>query len=160
MQALLAPLLAAGGGAAAAGTAATFAATALQAGSAIAGGIGAYSQAQGVKKAAEINSFIGRTRAIQTDVSAREGLNSELATIRSTLAANGQRPGVGTAAVFDELRSVRGRERRIEFGNEMQGAADSRMQGQNAGREGGFALAGGLLKAGPSLFDLFQLRKR
>lgn len=153
MQAFLAPLLAGK-------TVATTAATVLSAGSAIAGGIGAYGEAQGAKQAAQVNSYIGRTRAMQTDVSAREGLASELATIRSTLATNGQKPNVGTAAVMDELRSVRGKERRIEFGSQMQASADFRTQGKNAGRAGGFALAGGLLKAGPSLFDLYELKKK
>lgn len=152
MMAALAPLLAGG-------AAATTAATALSAGTAIMGGMSAYSQAQGQKKAAEVNSYIGKTRAGQTDVSARQGLNDELATIRTTLAANGQPRNVGTGAVMDELRSVRGRERRIEFGNQMQTAADYRTQAKNAGRAGTFALGSGLLKAGPSLFDLYQLRK-
>ena len=152
MQALLAPMLAAG-------TASTGAALALQAGTAVMGGLAGMSQAQGEKQAAQINSYIGRTRAMQTDVSAREGLSSELATIRSTLASNGQRMNVGTQEVMGELRSVRSRERRIEFGNQMQASADFRTEAKNAGRAGGFALAGGLLKAGPSLFDLNQLRK-
>lgn len=157
MMAALAPMLA---GATAAGTAATTAATALSAGSAIAGGLADFGAAQGAKQAAEINAYIGRTRAMQTDVSARQGLNDELATIRTTLAANGQRQNVGTAAVMNELRGVRGRERRIEFGNQMQAAADYKTQARNAGRQGTFALGSGFLKAGPSLFDLYDLKKK
>jgi|GEM_PF-2345697 len=159
MQALVAPMISALAGPVAAGTAATTAATALQMGAAVAGGVGAMADAKGQAEAAKVNAFIGRTRAMQTDVSARQGLDSELATIRATLGANGQRPGVGTAAVMDTLRSVRARDRRIEFGNQMQLSADYRTQGRNAGRLGGYALAGGLLKAGPSLFDLYELRK-
>lgn len=150
--ALLAPIL---GGAATATTAATV----LSAGTAIMGGVSAYSAAQGEKQAAEVNSFIGVTRARQTDVSAKEGLSSELATIRATFGANQQRQNAGTAAVTDELRSVRSRERRVEFGNRMQEAANFKTKARNAGRTGGYALAGGVLKAGPSLFDLYELKK-
>lgn len=159
MQAAIAPILAglAGPTAVAAGTAATTAATTLQIGSAVLGGFGAMRAAQGAKQEAEINSYIGRTRAMQTDQSAREGLNDELATIRATLGANGQRPNVGTAAIFDELRATRGRDRRIAFGNEMQTAGSFARQAQ--AQRPGMALAGGLLKAGPSLFDLYELRR-
>jgi len=156
MQAVI-PLLA-GSGAVAAGTAATTAATMFSAAAPILGGIGAASAAAGQKQDAKINAFIGKTRAIQTDTTAREGLNSELATIRSTLSANGQGMNVGTNELFKELRGVRGRERRIEFGNEMaNSAAYSR---QAAAIKPGMELAGGLLKAGPSLFDLYELRKQ
>lgn len=133
----------------------------LSAGSAVAGGIGAYGEAQGQKQLAENNAYIGRTRAIQTDVTARDGLEAELGTLRATLAGNGQRPTVGTQAVFDELRSVRSRDRRIEYGNRMQEAAQYRMQAKNAGKAGTSALLGGLVKAGPSLFDAYDIyRKR
>lgn len=132
----------------------------LSAGSAVAGGIGAYGAAQGEKQMAENNAYIGRTRAIQTDVSAREGLNAELGTLRATLAANGQRATVGTQGVFDELRKVRSRDRRIEYGNRMSEAAGFRMQAKNAGKAGTQALLGGLIKAGPSLFEAYDVYKK
>ena len=132
----------------------------LSAGTSIAGGIGAYGKAQGEKQMAENNAYIGRTRAIQTDVSARDGLNAELGTLRATLAGNGQRPTVGTQGVFDELRKVRSRDRRIEYGNRMQEAADYRMQAKNAGKAGGAALLGGFMKAGPSLFEAYDVYKK
>lgn len=132
----------------------------LSAGGSIAGGLAAHGKAQGEKQMAENNAYIGRTRAIQTDVSAREGLNAELGTLRATLAANGQRPTVGTQGVFDELRKVRSRDRRIEYGNRMQEAADYRMQAKNAGKAGTAALLGGLIKAGPSMFEAYDVYKK
>lgn len=153
MEALIAPALAAGG-------TATGGALLAKAAGPILGGIGAYSEAQGVKQQAEINSFIGRTRAIQTDEAARSGLESELAAMRNTFAANGQTPGVGTFEIMKELRKTRGQERRIAFGNRMQEAADYRLAAKNAGSEGKFALLGGIAKAGPSLFDFYDYARR
>lgn len=155
MQALLAPVLAAGGAAA---TTATTATLALQAGSAILGGVASAQQASAQKEQAKINSYIGRTRAIQTDVSARQGLESELGTMRAALAANGQRQNVGTAEVFKELKSTRARERRIEFGNQMQTAADYSAEARAINPS--MSIIGGALKAGPSLFDLYELKRR
>lgn len=128
--------------------------------SGVAGGVAAYSSAKGQKEQAERNAYVGRTRALQTDVSARQGLESELATMRSVMGVNGQKQNVGTAAISDELRNTRGRERRIEFGNRNTEAADFRTQAANAGSAARSGLLGGLLKAGPSLFDLYQLRKK
>lgn len=152
----LAPLA----GAAAGGTAISTFATIASAASPILGGLAASSAAKGEKMRADNNAFIGKTRAIQTNASAREGLNSELGTLRATLAANGQRPGVGTDVIFSELRRVSNRDRRVEFANEMAGAADWRMAGQNAAAKGRGDLLGGLVQAGPSLLDLYQLRTR
>lgn len=129
----------------------------MQAASGIATGIGDYQQGKAQQEQGEINAFIGRTRAMQADTTAREGLSDELATLRATLGAGGA--NVGTASFFDELRRVRGQERRIAYGNRMQEAAGYQQQGQAAGRAGAFGLAGGLAKAGPSLFDLYQLRR-
>ncbi len=126
----------------------------------VAQGIAGYQQAQGEKQRAETNAYIGRTRAVQTNVNAREGLNEELATMRATFATNAQKPGVGTMEVFDELRRVRSRERRVEFGNQMAQAADWKMAAKNAGAAGSSALLGGFLKAGPSLFDLYEYNKK
>lgn len=123
-------------------------------------GVSGYQQAKGEKQRAETNAYIGRTRAIQTNVQAREGLNSELGTLRATFAANGQRPGVGTDVIFNELRRTSNRDRRIEFGNEMAGVADQKMAAANAGAAGRGALLGGIIKAGPDLFDIYSNRKK
>lgn len=130
-----------------------------QAGSSIFGGLAGAAEAKGEKKRAEINAYIGRTRAIQTDTDARVGLNDELATMRAALAANGQRQNVGTMALFDELRRQRGRERRVEVGNRMSEVADWKMAGKNASAKASGAMFGGLIKAGPSLFDLYNYKK-
>jgi hypothetical protein len=132
----------------------------LKAGSAIATGVSGFAAAQGEKKNAEINSYIGRTRAIQTDAAARSGLNDELGGIRTVLGANGQPPGVGTFEVIKELRETRDRERAVEFGNRTQEAAAFSRDAKAAGGRAFGALIGGGLKAGPSLFDLYDYRKR
>jgi hypothetical protein len=164
MQALLAPILAGGAGAAAAGAgvAATAAAItpmtlALGAIGPIAQGMSAMNQAKSAKEQAKVNSFIGVTRARQTDTAAREGLNSELSNVRAVLSANGQRPNVGTMGIFDELRASRETARRVGFNNEMQGAAGYKAQAGSI--KPGMGLASGLIKAGPSLFDLYQWGK-
>lgn len=137
----------------------TSAATFMQVAAPIASGAFGLMQAQGEKERAQVNAYIGRTRAIQTDVSARSGMESELGAMRNVMAANQQRPNVGTAEIFNDLRNVRGRERRIEFGNRMSEAADWRMQGRAAAGRGAAAMFGGLIKAGPSLMDLYELRR-
>lgn len=156
MQALVAPIAGAIGGAAGVAAPATTLATALQAGGAIFSGVAGMQQASAAKEQAKINAYIGQTRAAQTDTAARDGMNTELASMRNTLAAMGQRPGVGTFEIFQELRRERGRERRIEFGNAMSQAADYRNQARAI--KPGYALAGGFIKAGPSLFDLYDMR--
>jgi hypothetical protein len=136
------------------------AATGLSALTSIAGGFAAAGQAAGEKERAEINAHIGRTRAMQSDVNARTDLASELGTLRSTLSANGQGMNVGSMEVMKDLRGVRSRERRIEFGNQMQQAADWRMEAKNAGAKRTGALLGGLINAGPDMLDLYQLKRR
>lgn len=130
-----------------------------QAGGVIFSGMAGAAQAKGEKQRAEINAYIGRTRANQADTDARLGLEDELSTLRATMAANGQRPGVGMMDIFNELRRTRGRERRVEVGNRMAEAADWKMAAKNAGNAATWSPIGGLFKAGPSLFDLYQLKK-
>ncbi len=153
MQAALAPILA--GGAGAATTGALLAASAVP----IFQGLTGRAEAKGEQRRAAANAEVGRTRANQTDTTAREGLNSELATLRTTLAGNGQPMNTGTAAIFSELRRVRGRERRIETGARNQEAADWSMAARNAGATGRNALLGGFIKAAPNMFDLYQTRR-
>jgi len=141
------------GGAASAGTALSVIAP-------LASGFAAAGQAAGEKQRAENNAFIGRTRAMQSDVNARTDLASELGTLRSTLAANAQGMNVGTMEVMNDLREVRSRERRIEFGNQMQEAADWRMEAKNAGRRRTGAILGGLIEAGPGMLDIYQMKRR
>lgn len=130
-----------------------------QAAGSIFGGMAGAAEAKGEKKRAETNAFIGRTRAIQSNLDARMGLEDELSTMRATMAANHQSPNVGTMELFNELRSQRGRERRIDVGNRMAEAADWKMAGKNAAAKGRSAMIGGFIKAGPSLFDIYQLKK-
>lgn len=127
----------------------------LKAGSAAVGGVSAFSEAQASKEASEINAFIGRTRAMQSDTSARQGLESELGNMRAVLGANADRPSVGTIEIMNDLRENRNRERRITFGNAMQQAYGFQRQAAGYGAQGTADLALGLLKAGPSIFDLF-----
>ncbi len=131
-----------------------------QAAGSIFSGVAGYQQAKGEKQRAEINAYIGRTRANQADTDARVGLEDELSNLRATMAANGQRPGVGTMDIYNELRRTRGRERRIDVGNRMQEAADWKMAAKNAGAQATGSLVGGFIKAGPSLFDLYQMKKK
>lgn len=132
----------------------------LKAGSAVAGGIAGFGQAQAQKKQAEINAFIGRTRALQTDADARRGLDSELGSMRNVMGANQQSPGVGTFEVMQELRETRNRERRVNVGNRNAEAAGYRMKAKAAGQAGIHSLIGGGLKAGPSLFNLYDYRSK
>lgn len=118
-------------------------------------------QAAAEQEAAQVNSFIGRTRAIQTDTFAREGLSDELGNMRAVLGANNQRAGVGTFEMFRELRDIRNRERRIEVANRNQEASDFSMAAKNAGARKRMALPmaiGSQDFAQPafSLFDLYR----
>ncbi len=130
-----------------------------KAGEAILGGIGGRAQAKAQKQQAEINAYIGKTRAIQTDTAARESLSAELSNFRTVMAANSQRAGVGTDEVMQELRDVRNRERRVDVANRNQEAGAYRMQAAAYGAQGRAAMLGGIVGAGPSLFDLYQLRR-
>lgn len=129
---------------------------ALTAGQAVAGGIAGAQKAKGEQMRAEANAYIGRTRAIQTEATELENLGAEMGSMRAALAANEQRPGVGTLEVVRELRRVRDRERRIKAGNEMQSYYDWRTQANNAKSKASSSLILGGLKAGPSLFDLYE----
>jgi hypothetical protein len=132
---------------------------ALSAASAGAQGIAGYQKAKGEQERAGINSYVGRTRALQTDTIGREELESEIGSVRNAFAANGQTPGVGTLEVIQELRRVRDRERRIQVGNRNSEAADWRMQGRNAGSAARASLFGGVINAAPSLFDLYDYKR-
>lgn len=122
-------------------------------------GIAGYQQAKGEQLRADINSYIGRTRAIQTSTAAMTGLESDMAQARTALGANQQRANVGVLELLNEIRTTADRDRRIEVGNRMSEAADWRIAGQNARSAGMGSLIGGFGRAAPSLFDYYELRK-
>lgn len=132
----------------------------LSAGSSLAGGLADRADARAEKQQAEINAFIGRTRALQSDAVNKENLESDLGSLRAAMGANGEAPGVGSLEILRELRRTRGREHSTEFGNRMQESFAFRRQARNADLAGRAALLGGIIKAGPSLFDLAQLRRK
>lgn len=129
---------------------------AATAGSSLASGFMAHSQGKAEQERANINADIATTRALQTDTTARQGIEDEVGSMRSVLAANEDRPSVGTAEIMQELRQTRDRERRINVGNQNRAAADQRLAGQNAAYRGRMGLLGGAIKAGPSLFDIYD----
>ena len=131
-----------------------------QAGSSVLGGLGARADAKAQQQQATINAYIGKTRAIQTDTAAREGLSAELANFRTVMATNAQKAGVGTFEVQQDLRDVRSRERRVDVANRNQEASAYRMQAAAYGAQGRAAMIGGFAKAAPSLFDMYQLRRQ
>lgn len=104
----------------------------LKGGASVLGGVSAYSRAMGEKRRAEVNAYIGKTRAINTTADSAEALMSNLATLRTTFAANGQRPSVGNSAIFDDLIRTSGREGRIAAGNDMSAFYDWGRQAANA----------------------------
>jgi len=128
-----------------------------QAAGPIMGAMGARQQAKAQQDADNRNAFIARTRAIQTDIGARQGLESELGSMRAALGANGQPMNAGTFELFQDFRKTRDRERSIEFGNRMMEAADFRTKARNSGQMAKMALPVGLAKAGQPLFDLYEL---
>jgi len=129
---------------------------ASQAGGAIFKGAQGKADAEAQARQSRINAEIARTRGIQADTTARQGLNDELASMRAVLGANSQRPNVGTMEVMRELRETRNRERRITVGGHRQQAADYRTAAANQKAIGRRRLLGGIVKAGPSLFDLYD----
>lgn len=128
----------------------------LKAASSVAEGISGMQAANGEKFRADINSYVGETRYVQTNTAHRQGLESELGEIRAGFAANGQRPMSANLELLNEVRRVRNRERRINVGNEKRGAMDSRIAGKNAMARGRASLLNGLGNAAPSLFDLAE----
>lgn len=130
--------------------------TALSAGSTVAKGVSGMQAARGDKIRAETNAYISRTRAMMVNAHARTGLEAEVGTMRNNLAANGQEPSSATFSILSELRSVRGRERRMNQGNENRKALDYDMAAKNAGTRATGAFVSGIGGAAPSLYDLSQ----
>ena len=123
-------------------------------------GLAGNAQARAEQKQAKINAYIGKTRALQTDAAAREGMTAELAAMRAAFAASGEPLSVGTAAIMDELRRVRGNERRTAVANERQTAGDWNRYAASAGQKARASVLGGFIGAAPSMFDLWQTRGR
>jgi len=124
------------------------------AGSAIMQGVAGASKANAEKQRAEVNAYIGRTRAMQAGNVARSNLQSEIASMRSAFGANNQPLDSTAFDLMTRVRDVRRRERRIAVDNEMQGAADWKMEAANAGQRATASMLSGLGMAMPSLFDL------
>lgn len=118
-------------------------------------GLAARGQARAEQRQAQVNAYIGRTRAIQTDTVAKANMDSELGSFRAASVAMG-RPGVGVLDMMREITDIRERERRIEVGNRMQESRDFAQESRNARARGRTAMAGGLLQAAPSIFDLAE----
>lgn len=127
---------------------------ALKAGADVAGGIAGMQEARGEQQRAEINAYIGETRAIQTDTMHRRNLETELGEIRAAFGANGQRMISGNLDLMNEAREIRNRDRRINTANERRTAMDWQIAGRNAAARGRGALFAGVGSAAPSLFDL------
>lgn len=108
---------------------------------------------------AERQAHWAGTRAIQTDTVARQGLESELGTMRAVFASNQSAPSVGTLEIMQDLRKTRDRERRINVGNHRSQEQDYRTQAANARYQGRIGLLSGLIKAGPSMFDMYENQK-
>ena len=127
------------------------------AGSAIMKGMAGASQARAEQEREEINAYIGKTRAMQTQTAGRDSLEQEVSSIRSVLGANGQG---GDSAAFDliqRVRDIRRGENRVRFSAEMAGVADHRMAAANAGNAATASMLSGFANALPSLFDFAAL---
>lgn len=124
----------------------------------VAQGAFAFSQANAQAKQLKKNSFIARTRALQTDTNERTSLGTDLASIRAVLGANSQKPGVGTFEIMNDLRKTRNRERRVQVANQMQQSYDFAANARTAKADGLTSFLLGGVRAGPSLFDLYQYR--
>lgn len=129
------------------------AASAAQGGAAIFGGISAAKSAASVRQQEGINAEIGKIRADQTDAAARDSLSQELGAFRAALSANDAGTSVETLGLLNKVREARDRERRVGVTNQYQASDDARRRA-NASSPG-MALAVGLAKSGPSLFDLY-----
>jgi hypothetical protein len=122
----------------------------------VAGGAAALGKAKGERALARSNAYIADTRAIQTGTANTEQLASDLATLRATIASNGQGMDGGTAPFFQELRRIRARENRIAMANERQAGADYRQAGRNSMAQGYGEFGASLFRAA-SLFDYSKM---
>jgi hypothetical protein len=126
----------------------------------IAQGVMGFASAKSQQERARANAYIGRTRAMQTDTAARQGLSDELSMMRNAFGASGQRPSVGTLEIMSDLRAARDSERRVQYGNRMSEVAGFNSQARAAGGQAFGSLLGGALRAGPSMFDIYEYRRK
>lgn len=128
-------------------------ATGAKAAGAVFGGLDAMGRASAVRQQEEINSEIGLIRADETDASARFGLEDDLSNLRAVLSANDARASVANLGLLNSVRQTRERERRIGTNNAYSQADDAKRRAK--AQRPGMALAGGIIKATPSVFDLY-----
>lgn len=126
-------------------------------GSALLQGAAARSDAKASQRQNQRNAYIARTRALQQDAYDRRSLADELATMRTTFAANDQGQNVGTFEMYRSLRDMRERERKVNFQNRILEQADFQTAARNDGRQATWGFFGGLARAGQSIFDLYQV---
>lgn len=124
----------------------------MQAGGAIVAGEAKAQQAEFMREQERINAEWGRIRADQTDTAARTGLEDDISSYRAVFNANDAGVNAGTIGLLDEVRQIRGRDRRIEVGNRMRESYDA--QRRAAQYKPGLERLRGFMKAGPSLFQL------
>lgn len=131
---------------------------AFQAGSTILGAVGQARQASAMREQERINAEWGKIRADQTDTAARTGLEDDISSYRAVFNANDAGMNTGTLGMLDEVRQIRGRDRRIEVGNRNREAQDA--QRRAAQYRPGLELLSGVMRAGPSLFQLAGSMRR
>lgn len=148
--AALAPLAAMGGGSAAIG-----AATLASAAAPVFTGLSERSAARARARQEVINARIAGVRALQTETAARAGLESEMASIQSAMAAGGSTANVAATEYMMENRRIRDREIRIGVNNELQRRDDLLMTARDTKRMGNVAAMQGFTKGLPSMFDLY-----
>jgi len=124
-----------------------------QAAGPIFGGFAAASEARQMRQQEQINAEWGKIRADQSDTAARVGLEEDLGAYRAAMSANGAGPSVATLGILDEVRKIRGRDRRIETGNRNREVFDARARARSY--RPGMEIARGFARAGPSLFQLY-----
>ncbi len=125
---------------------------ALQAGSAVAGGLSA--RAQALDEAARLDSEarLAGTQALQRDSLARDDLAATLSSIRAARAANGlSATSPNAVMILQNARDVSRRDRNIEKANDLQRAANMRAAASSARRSARYSLITGLAKGGRSL---------
>jgi hypothetical protein len=137
----------------------TIAQTAFSVASPILQGIAAKQAGEAAAKQSDINAYIGRTRAMQSDTVSRQNMESELGTARAAIRANQQGGSVGTFELLRDLRETRGRERRIERGSYMQQVWDFESQARNSRRKGAWGIPMGVARAVPSILDLYRVHQ-
>lgn len=113
-------------------------------------------QAQSIKEQADIDAYVARTRAMQEDTVARQGLESEIGSARAVFGANAQSPNASTFDLLSELRDTRNRERRIGFGNRMMEGYAAQTRGRNAVNGARMAVPMAMFRSGPNILDLYQ----